>query len=74
MDSKKNVKKTNSSLNVGTVNQVVTVSIAIEKYLKTNMEKVCSEMGLTIETAFNLFAKAVCRENRLPFEVTSDSF
>jgi len=42
--------------------------------LKKNMEKVCADMGLTMTTAFTIFAKKVSREKRIPFELSADPF
>lgn len=52
----------------------VAVNFRMDKDLKINMETLCKEMGLTMTTAFTIFAKQLCRERRLPFEVTADSF
>jgi DNA-damage-inducible protein J len=38
------------------------------------MEKVCADMGLTMTTAFTIFAKKVSREKRIPFELSADPF
>ena len=38
------------------------------------MERACSEMGLSMSTAFTIFAKKVGREYRIPFEVSVDPF
>ena len=37
-------------------------------------EEVCAEMGLSMTTAFTIFAKKVSREHRIPFEVSADPF
>jgi DNA-damage-inducible protein J len=50
------------------------VNFRMDDELKKNMEKVCSEMGLSMTTAFTVFAKKVVRERRIPFEVTADPF
>ena len=42
--------------------------------LKRSMEEVCAEMGLSMTTAFTIFAKKVSREHRIPFEVSADPF
>ena len=39
--------------------------------LKKNMEQVCEDMGLSMTTAFTIFAKKVSREHRIPFEITA---
>jgi len=46
----------------------------MDKELKKNMEKVCSDMGLSMTAAFTIFAKKVAREKRIPFEVSVDPF
>ena len=51
-----------------------TISIRIDSELKKNMERVCSDLGLNITTAFTIFAKKVGREYRIPFEVSVDPF
>ena len=33
-----------------------------------------AEMGLSMTTAFTIFAKKVSREHRIPFEVSADPF
>jgi DNA-damage-inducible protein J len=50
------------------------VNFRIDKELKDNMEKVCKEMGLSMTTAFTIFATKVSREKRIPFEITADPF
>jgi len=50
------------------------VNIRMEEELKKNMEKVCQELGMNMTTAFTIFAKKMCRENRIPFEVSVDPF
>ena len=46
------------------------VNFRIDSNLKENMEKVCSDLGMNMTTAFNIFAKTVVREQRIPFELT----
>ena len=38
------------------------------------MEETCKELGITMSTAFNIFARKMCREKRIPFEVSIDPF
>ena len=38
------------------------------------MEQVCKDMGMSLTTAFTIFATKVAREKRIPFEVTADPF
>jgi DNA-damage-inducible protein J len=41
---------------------------------KKGMEEVCRELGLNMSTAFNIFAKKMRREKRIPFDVSIDPF
>ena len=50
------------------------VNFRMDAKLKKSMENVCKEMGLTMTTAFIMFAAKVSRERRIPFEVTADPF
>ena len=50
------------------------INFRIDSELKKSMETVCSEMGLSVTTAFTIFAKKVAREKRIPFEVSADPF
>ena len=50
------------------------VNFRMDEELKRSMEKVCSEMGMSMTTAFTIFAKKVSREKRIPFEVNADPF
>lgn len=37
--------------------------------LKRQFESFCTDMGMTMTTAFNIFAKKTVREYRIPFEI-----
>jgi len=50
------------------------VNFRMDEDLKRSMEKACSDMGLSMTTAFTIFAKKVSREKRIPFEVSADPF
>lgn len=50
------------------------VNFRMDSELKKSMEQVCGDMGLSMTTAFTIFAKKVTRERRIPFEVSADSF
>lgn len=54
--------------------QTVNVNFRMDAELKKNMEQVCEDMGLSMTTAFTIFAKKVSREYRIPFEITADPF
>ena len=48
------------------------INIRMDSELKQQFEAFCSDVGMTMTTAFNLFAKKVVRENRIPFEISRD--
>ncbi len=50
------------------------VNFRMDSDLKKSMEQTCQEMGMSMTTAFTIFAKKVSREKRIPFEVSADSF
>jgi DNA-damage-inducible protein J len=52
----------------------VNVNFRMDADLKNSMEQVCNEMGLSLTTAFTIFAKTVSRERRIPFEISADPF
>ena len=54
--------------------KVVNVNLKLDAEVKRSMEQVCSELGLSINDAFIIFAKKVSREKRIPFEVSVNSF
>jgi DNA-damage-inducible protein J len=50
------------------------LNIRIDDSLKTKAEKACSDMGLTLSAAINVFLTKVANERRIPFEITADPF
>lgn len=50
------------------------VSFRMDENLKKAMELTCQELGMNMTTAFTIFAKKMCREKRIPFDVSIDPF
>lgn len=50
------------------------VNFRMDEDLKKSMELACKEMGLSMTTAFTIFATKVSREKKIPFEVAVDPF
>ena len=48
------------------------VNIRMDKTLKEQFDKFCSDVGMTMTTAFCIFAKKSVREQRIPFEITAE--
>ena len=51
-----------------------TLSVRMDDSLKSDFDKVCNELGLSMTTAITMLAKKLTREIRLPFEVSVDPF
>ena len=51
-----------------------TINFRINSETKSAMESVCKELGMSMTTAFTIFANKVGRERRIPFEVSVDPF
>ena len=45
------------------------INIRMDAELKKQFEAFCTDVGMSMTTAFNIFAKKAVRENRIPFEV-----
>lgn len=52
----------------------VMINFRMDKDLKTVFEEYCEEIGMSLGTAFTIFAKKVAREGRIPFELDIDPF
>ena len=52
----------------------VLVNFRLDEEDKKGMEDVCRELGMSMSTAFTIFAKKMCRERRIPFDVSIDPF
>lgn len=48
----------------------INVNIRMDDELKRQLDLFCSEIGITASAAFNIFAKAVVRQQRIPFELS----
>ena len=50
------------------------INIRIDEDLKNQFEAFCSDIGMTMTTAFCVFAKAAVRKQKIPFEISTDPF
>ena len=48
-----------------------TFSVRMDDTLKNQFEILCNDFGMNMSTAINVFARAVVRERRIPFEIVS---
>ena len=49
-----------------------TFSIRMDENLKREFDCLCDSFGMSMTTAINVFARAVVRERRIPFEITAE--
>ena len=52
----------------------VLVNFRLDEEDKQGMEAVCRELGMSMSTAFTIFAKKMRREKGIPFDVSVDPF
>lgn len=45
------------------------INIRMDEELKKQFEAFCQEIGMSMTTAFSIFAKTVVREQKIPFEL-----
>lgn len=48
------------------------VNIRMDENLKQQFDLLCNELGLNMSTAFNIFARTMVRQQRVPFEISLD--
>lgn len=48
-----------------------TFSVRMDETLKKQFDILCADFGMTASTAINVFARAVVRERKIPFEIVS---
>lgn len=52
--------------------QTTNINIRMDSKLKKDFEEFCQDVGMSMSTAFTLFAKKTVRENRIPFEISRE--
>ncbi len=48
-----------------------TFSVRMDESLKKQFDNLCQEFGMNATTAINVFARAVVRQRRIPFEISA---
>lgn len=46
------------------------MNIRIDEDVKKQFDEICGQFGMSMSTAFNIFAKTVVRQQRIPFEIS----
>ena len=49
------------------------INIRMDEDLKRQFDAFCSDIGMSMTTAFCVFAKTAARERRIPFEISAES-
>ena len=47
-------------------------TIRMDSDVKKRFDELCKDFGMSANTAFNIFARAVIKQERIPFEVESE--
>ncbi|MBR3573279.1 MAG: type II toxin-antitoxin system RelB/DinJ family antitoxin [Bacteroidales bacterium] len=47
----------------------VSMTVRMDSQLKTMFDALCAEFGMSVNTAINVFARAVVQRRRIPFEI-----
>lgn len=50
------------------------LSVSMDEMLMHSFEALCNDFGMSPSTAMNVFAKAVVRERKIPFDIKSDNY
>lgn len=51
-----------------------TITVRMDEDLKSDFDRVCSDLGLSMSAAVTMLAKKMTREKRVPFDVSIDPF
>lgn len=54
--------------------ETLNLNIRVDANDKKGFEQFCNSVGMNVSTAVNMFIKAVIREQRLPFEIKTNTF
>ena len=50
------------------------ISVRVDDNVKKQAESVCSEIGMSLSTAINIYLVRLGKERRVPFDVSADPF
>lgn len=50
----------------------VSMTVRMDSGLKRSFDSLCSQFGMSANTAMNIFAKAVVQRGKIPFEIRGD--
>lgn len=50
----------------------VSMTVRMDSGIKAQFEELCSQFGMSVNTAMNIFANAVVRKRKIPFEIEAN--
>ena len=50
----------------------ISMTVRMDSALKSSFDSLCSQFGMSANTAMNIFAKAVVQRGKIPFEIRGD--
>ena len=50
-----------------------TITVRLDDTIKKQFDNLCAEFGMSASTAFNIYARTVVRQRKIPFEITAES-
>ncbi|MCM1106513.1 MAG: type II toxin-antitoxin system RelB/DinJ family antitoxin [Blautia sp.] len=50
-----------------------TISVRLDDNIKQQFDNLCAEFGMSASTAFNIYARTVVRQRKIPFEITAEN-
>ena len=60
------------NIEVKNMSQTTNINIRMDSKLKKEFEEFCQDVGMSMSTAFTLFAKKTVRENQIPFTISRE--
>ncbi len=54
--------------------QLANINVALDEDIKDSMEKICADLGISVNTAFSIFATKIVEEKKIPFEIKAEPF
>lgn len=51
----------------------VSMTVRMDSNIKAQFEALCNQFGMSVNTAMNIFANAVVRKRKIPFEIDANS-
>ncbi len=51
-----------------------TITMRTDSVDKSVFEGICADIGISVNTALNIFVKRVVRDHKIPFELSADPF